>query len=238
MTVFYWDKAFAKYNDSVFNFIQGKYFDKIIKYMIDSKYRKIVALKSWLAEQINNPAGIVIAAVQDIKTFSDPDVQELEILRWVRKNLKYTDEMKAWDMIEKWQTAEETLLRMTGDCEDGAILLYVLSVLKGVPENRLLIKAGNVWDPYRNEECGHCWLSYRAQEYPLNFTYLDWCYYYDNRHPATRNQFYVKDKIIYEYSRYMNDKLKFLRIEHSNYHNLWFAFNHKVSFTDLKQKSM
>jgi len=62
--------------------------------------------------------------------YPDPDY-------WVHQvfaSLQYTPEVK-----DRWQTADETLMLNTGDCEDGAILLANELVAAGLPWWKILI---------------------------------------------------------------------------------------------------
>jgi len=46
------------------------------------------------------------------------DLLAVYTLRWVKKNIRYTQDMMRWGVKEKWQTPAETLTLGTGDCED------------------------------------------------------------------------------------------------------------------------
>jgi hypothetical protein len=86
-----------------------------------------------------------------------------DCFEWVAKNIKYVPEAKDY-----WQLPHETLQRMQGDCEDGAILLasMFLSILPKkekwkifiyifeTPAHALVVYNGKVYDwtnPYLNE---------------------------------------------------------------------------------------
>lgn len=62
-------------------------------------------------------------------------------LIWVAQNIDYTRDEK-----EYWQTANQTIDRGKGDCEDGAILMYNILIKSGVPVHRVRLNAGWVWD--------------------------------------------------------------------------------------------
>jgi len=222
----------TKNNDAIFEYIQSKYFEKFVRYVIDSKYRKAVHLKSWLKAQSEQPKIDVETFSDTIHDFKNVDAQITEILRTIKKKVTYKTDTVLWGFMEKWQTAFETVSSMKGDCEDGAILMYIIARLHGVPANRLLLFAGTVYDPYRKKYGGHCWLGYRSKNYQLNWTFQDWCYYYDNRGCNVRNKFYIKDKKIHEYKLVGNGYRKVA----SNYIEIWFGFNEEGSYTSLANK--
>jgi len=206
-------KIMEKFGDVIFNYLQQSYIDKIVCYITNSKYRKAINLKSWIKEQVVNPSPLVKEIVKKIGINNDSDIQIMNILKWTKKNIKYKTDSSVWKMVEYWQTADETLQKGTGDCEDGAILLYVISRLTGIHTNRLLLFAGDV------NGGGHCWLGYKPNYYPLNFCFMDWCYWYSAKNISTRTKFFIKGKEI------SGD---------INYIKIWFAFNEEKSFTGLK----
>lgn len=214
------NKFYAAYKQSLV--------EKFVQYMIDSKYRTIVGLKSWIKDQVDNPSKLVLLHAQFIKDCDNPDTQVVEVFRYVAKHLKYTSDINSdWKMPEKWQTAEETLQRMKGDCEDGAVLTYVLCRLKGVPANRLIIYAGNVYANNQAQQGGHCWFSYRTDYYGAH-AFLDWCYYPNKSYLPLQNKFYVIDKDIVEFDYNTNYEVD------SKYYKIWFGFNEEISFTTTK----
>jgi hypothetical protein len=216
----------VKITDEVFDYIKESYISSIVTYIINSKYRKSVSLKNWLKEQcdkaVDDPfiLDIVDKQIPDCNSY---DEQVLSCLNWVRNNIVYKGDLKSWEMAEYWQTYRETLDKMSGDCEDGAILLYVLCRLKGVPANRLLLFAGDVVGG------GHCWIGYKPESYPLNFVFLDWCYWVNLRSVEDRNKFYIKIAEIFEYRQ---DRDFYYNVD-SNYKTIWFAFSEDSSYWRL-----
>lgn len=194
--------------------VQSHYAQKFVAYVINSDYRTAVGLKSWIKAQVVAPT---------IESQQCDDI----VIQWLRdvKNLvKYTGDLKLWKMHEYWQTVDETLTSETGDCEDGAILLYVWLRQWGVPANRLLLMAGDV------DGGGHCWLAYRPDNYPLNWVFLDWCYWVNIKPIEQRDFFYIYDKTIYCIGADGKDK-------NSKYKKIWFAFNESSSYVSLKWQS-
>lgn len=232
-------------DESVFEYVEESLPTRIINWCIDSKYRKSVHLSNWLNSQLEN---ITLAeVVLDIPTREDSDEQVIECLRWVKNNIYYKKDSDNWSYEEKWQTANETLTRWfktvngkkvfhkisdtkptdvlnpvrCGDCEDGAILLYLLCRLKGVKANRLYIIAGDTTTG------GHCYLAYRPKQYPLNYVFLDWCYNPILKSIESRNKFYVtEDNQVKEYN---SEGIE----TNSIYAKVWFAFNEDKGFRKL-----
>lgn len=207
--------------DTIFNHVKSSYINYLISWIIDSKLRKAVNLKEWLKAQVDNPSEELIKASKEIQDNKDVDELMYNIFMYVNKTLIYKADSEVWKMNEHWNTANESIAIKTVDCEDGAILMYVLARLKGIPANRLLILGGNV------KGGGHCWLGYKAYNYPLNFVFLDWCYWRDTRSIADRNKFYINKTNIYEYSTMLIN---------SNYYSLWFAFNEDFATNELEYK--
>jgi len=117
--------------------------------------------------------------------------------------------------VEYWQTYAETLQTRTGDCEDGAILMYVLCRVSGIPANRLLILTGDV------RGGGHCWLSYKPMNQPWNLTFLDWCYYYTSKRIETRPKFWISKS-----NQILGNGIR--------YKKLWWAFNENNTYIGFK----
>jgi transglutaminase-like putative cysteine protease len=218
-----------KVNDDLYDSVMTKYFQSIVYYTINSKYRTSVKLTEWLKEQIDNPMQIILDATNEIEDTDDYDVLMIRILRYIRNRLTYIGDITNWKMNEYWARAFETLESDLGDCEDGAILMYVLARLKGVPANRLMIFAGDVKDPSTQELVGHCWLGYKPNGYPIDYVNLDWCYYYTNKDIMNRNKFHYEGTEIQEHS--YTDEL--IPLKSSNYKEIWFGFNENRSHKSL-----
>lgn len=129
----------------------------------------------------------------------------LESLRWVVKNIRYTqlndsgedtntgfwsahrlinilnEDVTAVEASvlngENWSFSYQTLGRKNGDCEDGTILLYDILRNSGIPAWKLRVNAGFV-----KGGVGHCWLSYYVESQfwqsrrDDKWVNLDWCY--------------------------------------------------------------
>lgn len=234
--VIYFTDGVVKKNPSIYKYVLNKSIIRFVTYMINSKYRKTVTLRSWLNEQVVFAEDKFDDILGEIPSYSDYDKQIHAVFRWVRKNITYAQDSITWNMLEHWQTATETEKNRKGDCEDHAILLYVISRLKGIPAERMTILTGDVINPLTTPKTtvGHCWIAYRPSNYPLNWVFLDTTYYYKYNSVRVRNKFYIHGKQIYEYNR--KDDYNYLEID-SNYLKIWFAFNELASYTHLRNKN-
>jgi hypothetical protein len=104
--------------------------------------------------------------------------------------------------------------------------MYLLARIKGVPANRLLIMAGGVLAGDGASQGGHAWLGYRPTYYPLNWVFLDWCYYPDISDIENKEIYTIDGKTITDS---MGETIIYQRI--------WFAFNEDVSFRELRTKN-
>ncbi len=156
----------------------------------------------------------------NISNGKEVDETVINVLQAVVHLLKYEGDQNKWHRPDYWQRADETLYLRTGDCEDGAILQYVLCRIKGVPANRLLLFCGDV------QLAGHCWLAYRPTCYPLNFVFLDWCYWPSEQKIGIRNFYYIKDQIIS--GEELNGDIDI------RYKKIWFGFNEDHSLLSMK----
>ncbi len=216
-----------KFSDSVikkhpelFKHVATKYFKSLVYYIIDSKYRKSVKVMKWLKSQVNSPTEKLLLLEQSIPNSDKDDIQIMHILRYIKQKFKYVKDSKTWKMSEYWQTANQSAELMTGDCEDGAILMYVIARLKGIDPEKLVIFAGDVVGG------GHAFLGYRPDNYPLNWAILDWCYWYKRTSINNRNLFYIKNNLFAEYKY---DKQRGWKQVESCYLKMWFAFNENTS---------
>jgi hypothetical protein len=159
--------------------------DKLLSHAWNSKWkRNYVYYNAQSENNINMRNFIKLSSVlpEDVKLDSasgDYDNMMKVILTYTHKNLKYTSDIDTQQEPEYWQSALQTHMTMTGDCEDGAIYMYALARAMGVPAWRLKICAGDVVDPNsrRDETVGHAYLIYLSELYNEWFI-LDWCYYY------------------------------------------------------------
>jgi hypothetical protein len=165
-------KLMEKFGSIVHTTIDSLYRKKTVNWRIDWRNKRLVTnIQIWLKEQIANPSKDMLLLARRFEKYSTHDRKIMSILRWVKRNVKYKKDQDVWNIKEKWQTAEETLSKKTGDCEDGAVLILVLARLNNIPHTQVKLTAGNVVSG------GHCWVEYRASFDGVN-RLIDWCYYY------------------------------------------------------------
>lgn len=231
MTVIKFSPALIAAYPSIYGYMQNSYVMRAVTYFINSDYRQAVKLIDWLDDQCENPEKEIVQLANRLRG-STHDESVINVQKWVVKNIRYKSDLKKWKVLERWQTAIETLNFKSGDCEDGATLQYVLCHCIGVPADRMLLMCGTVNDISTDKTFGHCWFAYRATLYPLNWTFLDWCTYPNVYDIDLRPQFFVDTKTIHEYVPVLEGYQKVV----SPYQTLWFGFNSVTSYTELKNK--
>lgn len=208
--------------ETFYNAYKMNLVEKFISYVIDSKYRKAVELRPWLEKQVKNRSKLLQFYAKLIPTKRHYESQIIEILKYVRKKITYKTDQEQWGMAEKWESAEEVLKNRFADCESGSVLIYILARLKGIPANRLMLIAGWVKSSPNASKGGHAWLGFRTNYYGC-YSFIDWCYFPNNKAMKYRNSFYIQKKKILEFSA-LND----LKVE-SRYKSIWFMFSEDIS---------
>jgi len=152
-----------------------------------------------LLDLINNAIGILPSDRNDIKVY--------KIQVWTCSHITYNFDSFLSKVDEYWQFPYETIELLSGDCEDGAILMANLALAAGVPYWRVRLNAGDV--SYGGQTAGHCWMTY-CRESDNKFVVIDWCYSPDPT-ITVPNKPYWKDV--------------------SWYKTIWFSFNVKSAYS-------
>lgn len=178
--------------------------ETIIYWLIDWRVRKSVNLKRWIAKQVPEPVitYIIEEELPDMNTWTNKQ-KVRRVLRYVNDNITYTTDISKWNIEEYWQTCLETWTLKTGDCEDGAILLYCILNKLGVPDNLLRVVAGNV------SGGGHCYVVFLSDEDGLEYP-IDWCYWYTKSY-GMKIPYVTRTKYLYSLGE-------------------WFSFNATASY--------
>jgi len=137
------------------------------------KISKKRSVKEWLQEQIR------LIEHMETPTFEGhPDQKIINIQKWIIKNIRYIPDQKRWKTIEYWQNVQETMTLKTGDCEDGAGLMYALAVKNKVPPYLLSFWCGHARNPRTKQMDGHACMKYKEDSIYLSSLkyYVDWCY--------------------------------------------------------------
>lgn len=213
------------YPNEAFEYLQSNgLMEGFVTFIIDRRFRRSVYLRNWIKPQVEKGMADerVLEIVKSIpKSVSQRyDTTVIWLLRWVQRNMTYVTDQVLWDTLDYWQTYEESLDTLTGDCEDGAVLLYVLCRAAGVPANRILVVCGDVSNGRGGTE-GHAWVMYRPQKDPINPVFLDWCYWFSPNDVYKRHNYVLRtDNVIVS-----KDK---------NYVKMWWCFNEIQTYLRLK----
>lgn len=152
-------------------------------------------------ENINN-------IVKSLKLTSQTDNQKaLTCLKWIIKSFPYKSDTTNYGLGEFWCMPYESLSKMSGDCEDGAIILANLLLLSGIPNWKVRINCGYVFEPISKKQIGHAYLTFYDEE-SEKWVIMDWCYYTNLKKIIDREE-YKKE---------------------SMYQEVWFSFNDKNSW--------
>ena len=182
---------------TITNFIQDYYY-----HIIDSKYRQSKRVDRFLAEQLRNPSDQLIRTAKILTDRKSPDKTIINILRFVKGEVDYLSDKKAYGKEEYWATALETLRKEEDDCDGINNLIYILARLAGIPEYVLycmLCRAGGV---------GHLALLYWSSDYD-KLVVIDGSFAYNKTSIQYRTAF-KKQENIYNHIYYVfNDKIIF-----------------------------
>jgi transglutaminase-like putative cysteine protease len=217
MVVIRFSREFVDKFPGVYDVVRHTWVTGSIYWVIDWRYRVAVSLVPWIREQVDNPSDELRAFCDDIPTGEDYDETALNVLSAVRRQAHYVTDDRQWSIPEVWSTANDSILSLIGDCEDFAIVIYVLCRLKGIPSNRLFIMCGGVLGG------GHCWVGYKPIHYPMNFVFLDWCYWFSSLPVDFRRKYYVVGKKIHSDT------------PNNVYFDLWFAFNEEFGVRKINE---
>lgn len=220
-----------KYPEEAFEYVQRLSITSAIKYAIDWRQSRTANthLVPWIESQVGEAIekGYLNAVVKEVThnvKKDDYDTIVINILRWVNRNIRYVSDTQKFGSPEVWEGAESVFKTRTADCEDGGLLIYVLSRLAGVPANRLLLFAGWVKVPGKIQPEGHAYIAYKPSYNPINFVMLDWCYFYDNRACQFREHFFVIGNSIHDSNTNKS---------HNKYIDIWFAVNEERGYVNL-----
>lgn len=137
-----------------------------VYWCIDSKFRKSVFVRQWLDDWLVQNQEFLLTT----PSFAGSKrIKIRQAVSWMKKNVTWMKDTDKWNMTDKWQTPQETMVDKTGDCEDGALLLYVLLRANGISDDELFIIASPVVGG------GHCYLSWISDEDAVEYV-IDWCY--------------------------------------------------------------
>jgi transglutaminase-like putative cysteine protease len=201
---------------------ENQLFINKIMYALDwNDRRKTTWLKPWLeaqvAQELSEPSELTNIATSLSKGVRvlDWDLLAYKAFKWVSANIRYTRDQDKWGTPEYWETYDNVLSTREGDCESGAVLMYVLCRVMGIPAEALMLMTGSVLGG------GHCWLAYRSYTNPIEWSFLDWCYYKTLLPIKTRPKFNIQTRTIH------GDDSRYIRI--------WWCFNEANTYGSFKR---
>ena len=169
------------------------------RYLYGTKTRFKVDVKNFFTLQDENLKGIVKS--RKVGTMTD-NQKALACLKWVIQNIPYKSDTENYKVPEFWCMPYETLKKGSGDCEDLHILLANLMLISGIPNWKVRIVCGYVFEPVSKKQIGHAYVIMFDEETEQH-KILDWCYY--------PNLKLIKDR-----EEYKKEKM---------YQDCWFSFN-------------
>lgn len=212
------------------DYVDRYWITKLVNYITDWRYRKLVRIKDWLKEQMsslklqdiiknNNLIDYVESDKYGNKLF---DGLVRKILHLVYSRTVYQTDKTQYGVEEVWQTSIDTWNKKIGDCEDFSILILTLARLCGVPPNRIRLVAGDV------EGGGHAWIRYLPDFYPINPVYIDGTYWVDLT-PIPKRKFYNDTSDVITEETIDNQKPK-----DSKYKRIWWGVNDEREYGEFR----
>lgn len=189
----------AKYGDVIKTNLDERYSWTIYLYPLNwFKIAKLSNISDWLAMQYeSNEIQPLKSLVEDSgwwDMYNDEKI--VRILRWVHDNIEYVTDKDHYGIDEYWGTAFEVFTTRMGDCEDHAVLIYILARLAGVPDTNIRLVAGNVIAP-DGKMFGHSYIIYKSDTDTNilndNWKIIDSTAYYDSKWVPQR-KYYKDDK--------------------------------------------
>ncbi len=169
------------------------------RYLYNSNNRIRVDVRNFFTlndELLNN-------IVKSLKMSNITDNQKaLVCLKWVIQNIPYKSDATNYKVAEFWCMPYETILKGSGDCEDQGILLANLLLVAGIPNWKIRLVAGYVFEPVSKKQIGHLYVTLFDSE-TEKWKICDTCYY--------PNLKLIKDREEYK--------------KETMYQETWFSFN-------------
>lgn len=149
--------------------------------------------------------------IKSLKMANMTDNQKaLACLKWIITNFPYKSDNANYNKSEFWCMPFESLSKQSGDCEDGAILLANLLIIAGVPNWKIRVNCGYVFEPISKKQVGHAYLTFFDEDNE-KWVIVDWCYYPNLKKINSREE-YKKETM---------------------YQDIWFSFNNENSWAIL-----
>ena len=174
------------------------------RYIYNTRRRINVDVRDFFTLEDGNLKNIV----KSLKLGSMTDNQKaVACLKWVITHIPYKSDISNYGVTDFWGLPFETIAEGSGDCEDLSILLANLMLISGIPDWKIRIVAGYVFEPISKRQVGHCYTVMFDSE-TEKWKVLDAC-------------FYPNLKLMKDREEYKKEKM---------YQDIWFSFNNKFSF--------
>lgn len=158
-----------------------RFITTVVNWLIDSRYRTYMRLDKFLYIQLYAVHLEVFNVAKQFTKYKNYDTRIVEILKWVKKNIRYQRDADNFGYNEKWAMANVILKRKKDDCDGLNSLVYILARLSGIPSYLLWNCIG------MTKTEGHYWLLYlspqRGKLYSIDATYKPNLSYIQYRQP-------------------------------------------------------
>lgn len=165
-------KQFAEKKEIAEHLRKIGFTERIVYYWTDRRVATLINVQSWIKNNLDCEDAYKELILRYPTLASSTQFWKVKrTLAFINQKIKYTPDQEVWKVAEMWQTPAETWQLKTGDCEDGALLIYALLHKLGIEEERLRIVAGDV------DGGGHAYVVWLSDEDALEYP-IDWCYWY------------------------------------------------------------
>ena len=189
------DKYRKTTGKDLFNYFRELLDLKTILYRMDWRTTDYKNVQKWLKNQIKNPHLDLVKTADAFKGLKS-DIKIVEIEKYVYQRTAYKSDSR-FCTIELWQYAYTTWKTKDCDCEDSAVLIYVLARLAGILVRNIQLVAGDVRDPRDStKKVGHCYCIYRSEDLKPYFNkwfIIDATYFPDLRPINRRDRGWKED---------------------------------------------
>jgi transglutaminase-like putative cysteine protease len=147
-----------------------RWYETIVMWCINSKFRKYKRLDFFLNDQVNNPDPELLKLANALRT-DNPYTTVSKIEEYVIRNFyyKFDSSPDGFNMQEYWATAKEILKNRWDDCDGLNSLIWILCYLAGIDNDMIYCVLGDTATGY------HFWVIFfdarRSRMVKLDATY-------------------------------------------------------------------
>lgn len=174
------------------------------RYLYNTDKRFKVDVRNFFTLEDENLKNIV----KSLKMSTMTDNQKaLRCLKFIIENIPYKSDSENYKVKEYWEYPYEVIEKGSSDCEGSSLLLANLMLISGIPNWKIRLVAGYVFEPISKKQIGHLFNVFFDEE-TEQWKILD----------AT---FYPNLKLVKDREEYKKEKM---------YQEVWFSFNNELSF--------